>query len=373
MTRTPLLSALPTFPWDLLADAQTTAAQHPEGMINLSVGTPVDEVAPGIQLALAEAAPDPGYPQTAGTAELRAALVASLERRYHVSGLSEKAVLPVIGTKEAIAWLPTTLGLGAGDTVVIPELAYPTYEVGALLAGCAVLRSDSLLKIGPARPSLIFINSPSNPTGKVLGVDHLRKVVEFARERDVIIASDECYLGLGWNEEKHPPVSILDPRVCDGDHRNLLAIHSFSKTSNLAGYRSGFLAGDEALIQELLGVRKHAGLMMPTPVQAATLAAAQDDDQERIQKLRYAGRRATLMAAFVDAGFRIDLSDAGLYLWATREEDCWATVDWLAQRGILVAPGAFYGPEGEKHVRIGLTGSDEDIAAAARRLRGDEQ
>lgn len=373
MTRTPLLSALPTFPWDLLADAQNVAAQHPEGMINLSVGTPVDEVAPGIQLALTEAAAAPGYPATAGTAPLRAALVSALERRYSVSGLSEDAVLPVIGTKEAIAWLPTLLGLGKGDTVVIPELAYPTYEVSALLAGCDVLRADSLLAIGPARPALVYINSPSNPTGKILGAEHLRKVVEFARERDVIIASDECYLGLGWNDEENPPLSILDPRVCDGDHRNLLAIHSFSKTSNLAGYRSGFLAGDQSLIQELLGIRKHAGLMMPGPIQAATIAAANDDEQEQLQKLRYAGRRATLMSALYDAGFQIDLSEAGLYLWATRQEDCWRTVEWLAERGILVAPGAFYGPAGEQHVRIGLTGTDEDIAAAARRLRGDDK
>ncbi|QNQ89987.1 succinyldiaminopimelate transaminase [Corynebacterium poyangense] len=369
MPRQPLLHSLPDFPWDTLTEARRTAEQHPDGIINLSIGTPVDEVAPGLQLALSEAAAEPGYPATSGTLELREALAESLARRYGISGVAESAILPVIGTKEAIAWLPTLLGLGAGDTVVIPELAYPTYEVGALLAGCQVRRTDALFNLGPETPSLVFINSPSNPTGKVLGIDHLRKVVEFARERDVIIVSDECYLGLGWNDEEHPPISILDPRVCEGDHRNLLAIHSFSKTSNLAGYRSGFLAGDHDLISELLEVRKHAGLMMPTPVQHATRAAAEDDAQEQLQKLRYAERRAQLLPALIKAGFRVDDSDAGLYLWSTRHEDCWDTVNWLAQRGILVAPGAFYGPRGKQHVRIALTGTDNAIAEAVQRLQ----
>lgn len=365
MARTPLGQRLPDFPWDSLADAKATASAHPDGIVNLSVGTPVDEVAPSIQLALAESASLSGYPQTVGTPELREAIVSWLARRYGIDTLTADAVLPVIGTKEAIAWLPTLLG--ANGQVVIPEVAYPTYEVGALLAGASVLRSDSLMRIGPGRPDLIFINSPSNPTGKVLGLDHLRKVVEFARSRDVIIASDECYLGLGWNDD-NPPLSILDPRVTDGDNTNLIAIHSLSKSSNLASYRAGFLAGDQALISELLEVRKHAGLMVPGPIQGAMTAALQDDDQEQLQRLRYARRRAVLLPALLRAGFQVDESEAGLYLWATRGEDCRATVDWLAQRGILVAPGDFYGPRGRQYIRMALTGSDERIDAAAARL-----
>lgn len=365
-TRTPLSSILPDFPWDHLDAAKATAETHPEGIVNLSIGTPVDEVAPGIQLALAENAAAPGYPQTIGTPRLRKAIVDSCERRYHMSGLSEDAVLPVIGTKEAIASLPSLLNLR--DTlIVIPELAYPTYEVGALMAGSRVLRADSLTQIGPETPGMVFINSPANPSGKVLGLAHLRKVVEWARQRDVIIASDECYLGLNWDDE-NPAYSILDPEVCDGDHRNLIAIHSLSKTSNLASYRAGFFAGDPELIAELREVRKHAGLMVPGPIQAAMAVALEEDQQELSQKTVYAARRAKLMGALIKAGFQIDYSDAGLYLWATRGEDADETVNWLAERGILVAPGHFYGPRGKQHVRIALTASDADIERAVQRL-----
>lgn len=369
-TRRTLSAELPDFPWDSLEGAKATATAHPDGIINLSVGTPVDEVAPSIQLALSVNAGEPGYPQTVGTPELRDAIVAALARRFGVPGVERRQVLPVIGTKEAIAWLPLILGVVPGQTVVIPELAYPTYEVGAKIAGADVLRSDSLLRIGPASPAMVFLNSPANPHGKVLGIAHLRKFVEFARERDVIVVSDECYLGLGWNSEgEDAPVSILDPRVCDGDFTNLIAVHSLSKTSNLASYRSGFLVGDTALIAEALAVRKNAGLMMPGPIQAATVAALEDDGQEILQKERYRRRRAVLSAAVEDAGLRIDDSRGGLYLWATEDRPCRETVDRLAALGILVAPGDFYGPTGERHVRIGLTATDEDIEKAAGRLR----
>ena len=279
--------------------------------------------------------------------------------------LADDAVLPVIGTKELIAWLPTLLGLAPDDLVVVPELAYPTYEVGARLAGTPCVRADSLTQLGPQSPALVYLNSPSNPTGKVLGVDHLRKVVGWARDRGVLVASDECYLGLGWDAE---PLSVLHPSVCDGDHTGLLAIHSLSKTSSLAGYRAGFVAGDPAVVAELLAVRKHAGMMVPTPVQAAMVAALDDDEHEREQRERYERRRAALMPALRSAGLTVDHSEAGLYIWATRGEPCRDTVRWLAQRGILVAPGEFYGPAGAQHVRVALTATDERIAAAVQRL-----
>jgi succinyldiaminopimelate transaminase len=250
---------------------------------------------------------------------------------------------------------------------VVPELAYPTYEVGAQLAGGQVVRADSLTQLGPRSPALVYLNSPSNPTGKVLGVEHFRKVVGWARERGVLIASDECYLGLGWGAE---PVSVLHPSVCDGDHTGLLAVHSLSKTSSLAGYRAGFVAGDPAVVAELLAVRKHAGMMVPTPVQAAMIAALDDDAHEREQRERYARRRAALLPALQSAGLTVDDSEAGLYIWATRGEPCRDTVAWLAQRGILVAPGEFYGPRGSQYVRVAFTATDERIDAAVARLRG---
>ncbi|MGJ4081959.1 succinyldiaminopimelate transaminase [Corynebacterium macclintockiae] len=371
LKRTKVADRLPDFPWDSLAEAKATAAKHPDGIVDLSVGTPVDPVSPAIQLALTESAAEPGYPQTKGTPELRKAIVGAMERRFKVTGLdADSQVLPVIGTKEAIAWMPTLLGLGAGHTVVIPELAYPTYEVSARLAGADVLRSDSLLKLGPQTPALIYLNSPANPHGQVLGVEHLRKFVEFARERGTIIVSDECYLGLGWGEER--PVSILDPEVCGGDFTNLIAVHSLSKTSNLASYRAGWLAGDGALIQELLGIRRHAGLMNPGPIQSAMVAALEEDGHEVLQKQLYRERRELLKAALLQAGFDIEYSDGGLYLWATQGRDGRETVAGLADKGILVAPGDFYGPKGKNFVRVGLTATDERIEAAARRLTGDE-
>jgi len=356
---------LPVFPWDTLADAAETARAHPGGIVDLSVGTPVDPVAPVIRSALAQASAAPGYPLTAGTPELRASAVAALARRFGITGVAEHAVLPVIGTKELIAWLPTLVGLGADDTVVIPELAYPTYEVGARLAGAQVIAADSLTQLGPVSPAVIYLNSPSNPTGQVLGAEHLRKVVGWARERGTLVVSDECYLGLGWEQV---PVSVLHPDVCGGDHSGLLAVHSLSKSSSLAGYRAGFVAGDPALVAELLAVRKHAGMMVPTPVQAAMVAALDDDEHQAQQRARYAGRRSVLLDAVRLAGFSVEHSEAGLYLWATRGEPCRDTVAWLAERGILVAPGDFYGPAGARYVRVALTATDERITAAAERL-----
>ncbi|AWV48052.1 N-succinyldiaminopimelate aminotransferase [Mycobacterium leprae Kyoto-2] len=358
-------ATLPVFPWDTLADAKAVAESHPDGIVDLSVGTPVDPVAPLIQEALAAASSVAGYPTTAGTARLREAAVAALDRRYGITGLTEAAVLPVIGTKELIAWLPTLLGLRAGDVVVVPELAYPTYNVGARLAGARVLRADSLTQLGLQSPALFYLNSPSNPTGQVLAVNHLRKMVGWARNRGVVVVSDECYLGLGWDAE---PFSVLHPLVCDGNHTGLLAVHSLSKSSSLAGYRAGFVAGDPDLVAELLAVRKHAGMMVPTPVQAAMVAALGDDAHEREQRDRYARRRDVLLPAVVSAGFTVDHSEAGLYLWASRGEPCRDSVEWFAQRGILVALGEFYGPGGCQHVRVALTASDERIAAVVARL-----
>lgn len=356
---------MPVFPWDTLAGAAAIARAHPGGIVDLSVGTPVDPVAPVIRAALSEAAAAPGYPATAGTPQLRSSAVAALERRYGVTGLDSEAVLPVIGTKELIAWLPTLLALGPGDTVVVPELAYPTYEVGARLAGAQVLAADSLTQLGPQNPAVVYLNSPSNPTGRVLGVDHLRKVVRWARERGTLVVSDECYLGLGWDAQ---PYSVLHPDVSGGDHTGLLAVHSLSKSSSLAGYRAGFVAGDPALVAELLAVRKHAGMMVPGPVQAAMVAALDDDDHQLAQRDRYARRRAALLETFGSAGFTVEHSEAGLYLWATRGEPGRDTVAWLAERGILVAPGDFYGPAGERYVRIAMTAPDERVQAAAERL-----
>ena len=190
-------------------------------------------------------------------------------------------------------------------------------------------------------------------------------MVEWARARGAILVSDECYLELGWDAE---PVSVLDPRVCGGSHEGLLAVHSLSKRSNLAGYRAGFVLGDPALVGSLLEARKHLGLMMPRPVQEAAIAALGDTAHVDEQRERYARRRGQLLSALLDANITVEHSEAGLYLWASRDEPCWDTVAWFAERGILVAPGEFYGAAGARHVRVALTATDERVASAVRRL-----
>ncbi len=361
-----MIKTLPDFPWDRLAPYKERAARHPGGIVDLSVGTPVDPTPAVVRRALADAADAPGYPATYGTPALRDAAAGWLSRRLGVAA-DPAAVLPVIGTKELVAWLPTLLGAGPGDTVVFPELAYPTYDVGVRLAGATPRAVDGLLTLGPERPKIIWINSPSNPTGKVLPAEHLRKVVGWARDRGAIVVSDECYVELGWDAE---PVSVLHPDVCGADHTGLLAVHSLSKRSNLAGYRAGFVTGDPALVKELLEVRKHAGMIVPAPVQAAMTAAYADDAHVREQRERYARRRAVLRAALEAYGFRVDHSEAGLYLWTTRDEPCWDTVKALADLGVLVAPGDFYGAAGARHVRVAITATDERVDAAAARLTG---
>lgn len=341
-----------------------------------------------IRAALVAAADAPGYPLTAGTGELREAICQWFARRRGVPGLHPDAVLPTIGSKELVAWLPTLLGLGPGDVVGIPAIAYPTYDVGARLARARPLVVTGLAALGPLTPSttpgLLWVNSPGNPTGAVLPVEHLAKVVAWARRHGVVVASDECYAELDWRRDdaqargtghatnRHTTPSILDPAVCGDSHEGLLAVYSLSKQSNLAGYRGAFVAGDPALVEALLQTRRHAGMMLPGPVQAAMVAALRDDEHVADQKLRYGVRRESLLEALTGAGLRLaDAADsvAGLYLWVTADEDCWSTVARLAELGILVAPGSFYGPGGARHVRVALTATDERVEAAVRRLR----
>ena len=369
-----LAARLPVFTWDRIAPLKEKAGLHPNGPVDLSMGTPVDPVPDVIRAALAAASDAPGYPATWGTPRLRTAAAGWLARDHGVS-VSPDDVLPVVGTKEFIAWLPAMLGLGPGDVMVQPALAYPTYDIGARLAGATAVAGD--LSLGSSaglsldadlgRVRLVWLNSPSNPTGRVLTGAEMRAAVEWARGHGVVLASDECYLTLGWDAA---PVSVLHPDVCGGSAQGLLAVHSLSKRSNLAGYRAGFVTGDPALVADLLAIRKQAGMIMPEPVQAAMTAALEDEGHASEQRERYRHRRSVLRDAFTSAGWRIDHSEAGLYLWVTHPaHDCWSAAELLAaQGGILVAPGELYGSAGSRHVRVALTATDERIAAAAKRL-----
>jgi len=361
-----MLSArLPQFPWDALAPAAAMARAHPGGIVDLSIGTPVDPVPDLVRAALAAASDAPGYPLTKGTDQLRHA-AASWLARCHGVRVSPDAVLPVIGTKELIASLPTLLGCGPGDAVSYPELAYPTYDVGARLAGAHPVATDEPDRPGTGQIALTWINSPSNPTGRVLPAARLRALVSWARQVGTVLASDECYIDLGFDAS---PTSVLHPGICGQQHDGLLAAYSLSKRSNLAGYRAGFVTGDPSLIAGLLEVRKHAGLIVPAPVQAAMTAALGEDSHAEQQHARYADRRDRLRPALELAGWIVSHSEAGLYLWAAHPDyDCWESVRVLAQTGILVAPGSFYGTAGGRHIRVALTATDERIGAAVSRL-----
>lgn len=359
---------LPEFPWDSLVPFAERARAHPDGMVDLSVGSPVDPTPDAVRAALAAATDAHAYPATAGSPALREAIAEWFARRRGVPGLSPAEVLPTVGSKELVALLPTLLGLDSGDTVVHPAVAYPSYAVGAAIAGAGALAEDDPAR-WPDSTRLVWLNSPGNPDGRVLSVAELARAVARARELGAVVAGDECYAELNWVGAEPTP-SVLDPAVVGSTREGVLAVYSLSKQSNLAGYRAAFIAGDGALVAQLLEVRKHAGLMLPAPVQAAMVAALGDAEHVAVQRERYRARREVLLAAVSAAGFRVDGSDAGLYLWASRDENCWDSVAWFAERGILVAPGEYYGEAGRRHVRVALTATDAHIRSAADRLAG---
>jgi succinyldiaminopimelate transaminase len=360
---------LDDYPWDAVAPFAEQAKGHPGGIVDLSIGSPVDPTPAIIADALAAATDAHAYPQTVGTAALREAIVAWYARRRGVEGLTPAHVLPTVGSKELVALLPLFLDVAEGDIVVHPRAAYPTYEVGARLVGATPVAADDPAE-WPEGTRLIWINSPGNPDGRVLGVQELRAAVARARELGAVLASDECYAELGWEGRwaSEPVPSVLDPRVTDGDFTGLLSVYSLSKQSNLAGYRAALLAGDSGIVGALLTARKHLGLMLPAPVQTAMTVALSDDVHVAAQRERYRTRREVLKPALERAGFRIDHSEGGLYLWATAGEDAWDSMRRLAGLGILAGPGHFYGAHFPEHVRFSLTATDERIAEAARRL-----
>ncbi|WP_461187266.1 succinyldiaminopimelate transaminase [Arthrobacter sp. Z4-13] len=367
---------LPDYPWEAMAPYLAKASEHPGGAVNLSIGTPVDPTPALIQDALKAAADAPGYPTVHGTPALREAIAGWFERRRGVAGLDPRNIMPTVGSKELVAWLPLLLGLKPGDVVVRPKVAYPTYDIGATLAGVTSVATDNLDELDDAtrsRVRLIWVNSPGNPTGSVRGVESLKALVVQARELGAVVASDECYAELGWGDWDvqrggQAVPSILDPRVAGGSHQGLLAVYSLSKQSNVAGYRAAFVAGDPDLMPNLVNSRKHAGMIVPYPVQEAMRVALGDDTHVEGQKDLYRGRRERLVPALRDFGLEIKESDAGLYLWSTAGESTWDTVERLAERGIVVGPGVFYGEAGNGYVRVALTGTDERIDAAVTRL-----
>jgi succinyldiaminopimelate transaminase len=350
---------LPDFPWDALAPYGDKAKAHPSGLIDLSQGTPVDPTPDFIQEALKKASNSPSYPVTAGTLELREAISNWASNNLGASG--EFGVLPLIGSKELVAWLPTIL---ESEHVLYPEIAYPTYLVGSMIAKTKATKVDFDANIWPDA-DLAWVNSPSNPTGRVHTDKELINAIQWARggNGNRVVVADECYLEFG---NGITPKSILS--LTGGNNKNILAIHSLSKRSSMAGYRAAMMIGDKELIAKILEVRKHAGMMVPLPVQRAMVAALADKVHIEIQRDIYNARKAKVRSAIEKHGFKVDHSEAGLYLWATRNERDWDSVAWFANQGILVTPGHFYGELGANHVRIAMTATDAQIDELVRRI-----
>ena len=349
---------LPDFPWDALAPYGDIARSHPQGIIDLSQGTPVDPTPGFIQQAFRDASNSPSYPVTAGTPELRAAIKKWAVERLGATG--DFDVLPIIGSKELVAWLPTIL---ESKKVLIPEIAYPTYHVGAVLAGAESIPVAIDAKGWPSA-DLAWLNSPSNPTGRVHSDAEIKACIDWSRTNKALLVSDECYLEF---EHSARPVSVLSHT--GGDNTNILAVHSLSKRSSMAGYRAAFMIGDSELIARIREIRKHGGMMVPLPVQKAMTVALTDDKHVVEQRARYNARKEVLRPLLEAAGFTIEFSNAGLYLWCTRNEDAWESVAWLAARGILATPGSFYGALGARHIRIAMTATDAQIADAVQRIK----
>jgi len=308
-------------------------------------------------VVLRDSSNSPSYPVTAGTPELRAAISDWAKTKLKATG--EFDVLPVIGSKELVAWLPTLL---RSKSVNFPEIAYPTYRVGAILAGA----SEAAVAISPEQwppADLTWVNSPANPTGRVHSDQEYLSAIEWARANNSILVSDECYLEFG---DSSTPTSIL--QYTNGNNQNILAVHSLSKRSSMAGYRGAFLIGDKDLIARIREVRKHAGMMVPLPIQKAMTIALSDETHVVEQRARYNARRAKLVPALKAAGFQVEYSNAGLYIWCTRKESDWDSVSWLANLGILATPGNFYGDLGKSHIRIAMTATDLQITEAAARI-----
>jgi succinyldiaminopimelate transaminase len=375
MVADPLVGFVPPpYPYDRLRALERLADSLPGGVVDCSIGTPCDPVPDVAVRAAAAALPNSmGYPPSAGSLPLREAAAAWIGRRFGVA-VDASHIGACVGTKELVAGLPHLLRLRnpQRDTVLYPAISYPSYEMGATLAGCRAvpiaLDADwhlDLASVSDAdaeRALLLWVNEPGNPTSSSADAAHLAHVAEWARARGIVVASDECYA-----EYAPQPATIL----ASGTH-NVLAMHSLSKRSNLAGMRIGFYAGDPDLVEYLVETRKHAGLMAPVPMQAAAAAALADDDHVAVQRARYTERRALAIDALAPLGLVHDGGPCLFYLWLRRADgadDGWEIAAQLAHAaGLLVAPGDLYGPSGADHVRLALVQPRERFELAFSRL-----
>jgi len=367
----------PPYPYDRLADIVAVAAAHDGGAVDLSIGTPGDPPAPAVLDALASSGTERGYPPSIGTEALRAAVAEWFDRRFGV-GVDPSDVGAAIGTKELVAGLPHWLRLRdpSRDTVLYPEVSYPSYAMGATLAGCRAVpvpmddrwRLD-LSRVDPAdaaRALCLWANTPGNPAG---GLDDLAAVAEWGRRHRVPVFSDECYVEFTWSGPPARPGQAPGATVLSSGTEGVVAVHSLSKRSNLAGLRVGFYAGDPELVHYLQEVRKHAGFMVPGPAQAAAVVALGDQRDVDVQRERYRTRLARMAGILEGVGIAAPLPDGGFYLWVPAPEgDAWRLAQRLAaELGIVSSPGEFYGHAASGHVRLALVQPDEALDLLERR------
>jgi succinyldiaminopimelate transaminase len=364
----------PPYPHDRLDAFRRLATVVPGGVVDCSIGNPVDPVPDVVLAALDAAAPEAmGYPATIGSEALRAAAADWIARRFGVEVTADE-VLACIGTKEMVGSLPRFLHLRdpGRDTVLYPAISYPTYAMGAELAGLRAvpvpLDADWHLDVSlvsdedAARALVLWTNEPGNPTAAVASAGQVAGAVAWARDRGIVVAADECYAEFSGGE----PVTALGSGT-----EGVLAVHSLSKRSNMAGFRAGFVAGDPDLVRYLGEVRKHAGLMTPGPVQAAVVAALGDDTHVVAQRSRYNERRALMVSGLAAHGLVHDGGPAPFYLWLRSDEqvdDGWELAARFAEAGTLVAPGSLYGPAGADHVRLALTQPLDRLELVVERL-----
>jgi succinyldiaminopimelate transaminase len=367
---------VPTYPYERLEPLRKAAASLEGGAVDLSVGDPCDPPSPDVAAALARAANAAnGYPSSAGSPAAREAAARWLAETLGAE-VGPQQVGLCIGTKELVAGLPGWLRLRypQKDTVLYPELSYPTYEMGALLAGLrpvAVPVDERFrLQLGAVadqdaeRALLLWANSPGNPAGQV---EDLAAIASWATERGVIVASDECYVGFTWNSR---PSTVLLHGSGPARTGGVLALHSLSKRSNLAGLRFGFYAGDAEVVAFVKQVRQHAGFMVPTPVQEAGVAALEDREHAAAQRERYRERLVRLQEILAVAGVEAPMPEGGIYLWAPAPGgDAWGFAELVAEKaGLVVSPGEFYGPAGAGHVRVAAVAPMSRLEVVAKRL-----
>ena len=361
--------AIPPYPFDRLEEILAIAERHEGGKVDCSIGTPCDAPSPMVLDALAAATSHRGYPRSVGSPTFRSAISAYLQRRYAVS-VPDDSIAACVGTKEFVASLPGYLRLRdeSRDTVLYPATSYPTYEMGARLASLralpvamvdGMLDLDSISASDAARALCLWVNSPSNPTGRV---EDLSRAASWGRQNGVLVASDECYSEFTWTSS---PRSILQ----EGSE-GVVAVHSISKRSNLAGVRAGFYAGDSELVGFLSLARQHAGLMVAGPVQEAVAVAYGDDSHVDAQRARYHERLEFMGTALRDAGFTVEPCEGSFYVWATEGRNGFETAQRVAEAsGLVVSPGEFYGDRSDTYIRVAMVQPLSRLEIVAQRLR----